>query len=112
VSQLSDKRPEPACLLSWQESLSSSRVSPRSKPLTLPSADGRLGLCYLPGKQTLGRNGTFFRRDVEADLTRLRQVHGAHLIVCLLPEAELRVRSGRGVGKDGATHTILEYLVA
>lgn len=72
---------------------------------------GRLGLCYCPGKKVgvqdndhlqhdahqlwvvqVVRSGVTHDRDLSKDLHTLREVHGVTTIVCLLNDAELRVR--------------------
>ncbi|EFJ48513.1 hypothetical protein VOLCADRAFT_104694 [Volvox carteri f. nagariensis] len=73
------------------------------------AAGGRLGLTSCPGKHISARDGTLYRRDLHADLARLRQVHGVHAVVCLLPEAELRYLKVRNYAAAVEKHD-MEYL--
>eukprot|EP00198_Chlamydomonas_reinhardtii_P002515 XP_001691851.1 predicted protein [Chlamydomonas reinhardtii] len=78
-------------------------------PATSPVTGSRLGLTVCPGKHILSRDGTLFCRDLGADLKRLREVHGADVVVALLPEAELRYLKVRDYASAVAAHG-MEYL--
>ncbi|GFR40923.1 hypothetical protein Agub_g1579 [Astrephomene gubernaculifera] len=68
------------------------------------ASGGRLGLTYCPGKHITARNGVQYARDLRADLSRLKQEHGVHVIVCLLPDAELRYLRVRDYAAAVAAH--------
>lgn len=51
-------------------------------------ARGRLGVTFAPGKQGPGVTGEW-RRDLRADLERLRSEYGASWLVCLMEQHEL-----------------------
>lgn len=50
---------------------------------------GRVGLTLAPGKHQTSQEGAPWARDLAPDLDRLVQVHEAHVLVCLLEDAEL-----------------------
>ena len=50
---------------------------------------GRVGLTFAPGKHQPGGSSGAWVRDLELDLKRLRTVHGAQHLVCLLEDHEL-----------------------
>lgn len=52
---------------------------------------GRLGLTFAPGKRAPSFQGRPWHRDLAADLERLREGHGVHVLVSLVEEDELRV---------------------
>ena len=52
---------------------------------------GWLGLCFCPGKRHV-RGGKRLERSLESDLQRLKDNFHVEVIVCLLNDAELRVR--------------------
>ncbi|GLC37995.1 Cyclin-dependent kinase inhibitor 3 [Pleodorina starrii] len=104
TSSTSSKGPSPKVVDSESHPLTVSWIPPCDT-----AAGGRLGLTYCPGKHILARDGTRYCRDVRADLARLRQVHGTHAVVCLLPEAELRYLKVRDYGSRVAEHG-MEYL--
>ena len=56
--------------------------------LETPSHPGRIGMTFAPGKHQNGMTGVW-RRDLDADLLRLREEFGATVLVCLLEEHEL-----------------------
>ncbi len=49
---------------------------------------GRLGMTFAPGKQGAGIGGSW-KRDLEADLARIHDVHGASVLVSLIEDVEL-----------------------
>lgn len=49
---------------------------------------GRLGMTIAPGKKAPGMSGEW-DRDLEKDVARLREVHDASLLVCLVTHEEL-----------------------
>ena len=51
-------------------------------------AGGRLGMTMLPGKKSAGFAGNHWR-DVEADVVRLKSVHGCNAMVVLVEDPEL-----------------------
>jgi protein-tyrosine phosphatase len=57
--------------------------------LAPPSLPGRIGMTFAPGKHQ-SRMTAVWRRDLDADLGRLRGEFGATVLVCLLEEHELR----------------------
>ena len=74
-----------------------------SHPITVSwldaaAPDGRLGLCYCPGKNVV-REGVRWARSLDEDLAHLISAHGVNVLVCLLSDAELRAI---GVGRDYA----------
>jgi protein-tyrosine phosphatase len=74
-----------------------------SHPITVSwldaaAPDGRLGLCYCPGKNVV-REGVRWARSLDEDLAHLISAHGVNVVVCLLSDAELRAI---GVGRDYA----------
>lgn len=75
--------------------------SPAQRPPGWPGCEGRLGLCFCPGKKVKKRDARVYDRDLTADLDQLQQRHGVGAIVCLLNDAELRVRPAgtRGAGR-------------
>ena len=50
---------------------------------------GRVGLTFAPGKQQADGSSGAWMRNLELDLQRLRTVHGAQHLVCLLEDHEL-----------------------
>lgn len=54
----------------------------------LEHGEGRLGLCYCPGKKVT-RRGVRWNRCLEQDLSRLKRDFGVTTLVCLLNESEL-----------------------
>lgn len=52
---------------------------------------GSLGLCFCPGKRHV-RGGKKLERDLQTDLKRLKNHYLIECLVCLLNDAELRVR--------------------
>lgn len=57
--------------------------------VTTPGVSGKLGLTIAPGKRHLGVTG-LWKRDLDADLVRLRQHFKTNVLVCLLTEEELK----------------------
>lgn len=56
----------------------------------LPGAGpGRVGLTLAPGKIATSKFGHRWARDLEADLDRLVNHHGARVLICLLEDREL-----------------------
>jgi protein-tyrosine phosphatase len=53
-----------------------------------PSLPGKIGMTFAPGKHQNGMTAVW-RRDLDADLLRLRGEFGASVLVCLLEEHEL-----------------------
>ncbi|MBX3142098.1 MAG: dual specificity protein phosphatase family protein [Trueperaceae bacterium] len=50
---------------------------------------GRLGLTFAPGKKAYGSDeGVYWDRDLRQDMERLREAHGADLLVSLLEDFE------------------------
>lgn len=73
----------------------------------LASAPGRLGVCMAPGR-TGGSHfaPTVWRRDLHADLRRLRHVHRCDVLVTLLPEGELAELGLGGIADAVGVHGI------
>lgn len=57
-------------------------------PSTVVMLPGRIGMTIAPGKKIRGIYGDW-HRDLEKDLVRIRCVHGASVLVCLVPPEEL-----------------------
>ena len=70
-----------------------SHAAPQQPHAQIPVVSGALGLCYCPGKQHT-RGGRRIARSLDADLSHLREHHKVDCLVCLLNDAELRVRLG------------------
>jgi len=64
---------------------------------------GRLGLTFLPGKQGVSTRypGRIYSRDVDADLTAMREA-GAHRLLLLVEDAELERWGDRRIVERGA----------
>lgn len=57
-------------------------------PSIVTRLPGRIGMTIAPGKQIRGIYGNW-HRDLDKDLTRIKTVHGASVLVCLLEPDEL-----------------------
>lgn len=57
-------------------------------PSIIVKLPGRIGMTIAPGKKIRGIYGNW-HRDLEKDLTRIKRVHGASVLVCLLEPEEL-----------------------
>lgn len=58
-------------------------------PTHATGTKGKLGMTLCPGRNSIGRTGDY-QRDLRADLTRLRDVHGAKVLVCTIERHEFR----------------------
>lgn len=66
---------------------------------------GRLGLTFAPGKHAGTSLGDYrWERDLDADLGRLREVHRADVLVCLLADDELARWRVPGLRDAAARH--------
>ena len=63
-------------------------LEPADVPLLGTAFGGRLGMTFLPGKHAAGLAGEH-RRDLAADLDRLRDVHRCDVLLVLVEDAEL-----------------------
>ena len=83
-------------------------LDPADAPLFGSAFGGRLGMTFLPGKRASGLAGEH-RRDLAADLDRLRDVHRADVLLVLVEDAELE-RFGVAALPDAAAARGLELL--
>lgn len=74
----------------------------------LPGVPGRLGLAMAPGRRDRTADATW-RRDLHADLRRLRHVHQADVLVTLVPDDELEALGVPDLADAVAVHA-LEHL--
>ena len=74
--------------------------APQQPHAQVTVVSGALGLCYCPGKQH-SRGGRRIARSLDTDLSRLREHHKVDCLVCLLNDAELRVRPGGWSDRHG-----------
>jgi len=77
-------------------------------PVSALGLSGRIGLTIAPGKHSAGVAGSW-ARDLDEDLTRLRDVFGTRTLVSLVEDAEL---SQLGIGDlvERATRASIELL--
>jgi len=83
-------------------------LDPADVPLLGSAFGGRLGMTFLPGKHAAGLAGEH-RRDLAADLDRLRDAHGADVLLVLVEDAELE-RFGVAGLPDAAAPRGIELL--
>lgn len=57
-------------------------------PASVLALPGRLGMTFAPGKCTIGMRA-IWQRDLDADLTRIREVYRADVLATLLEEPEM-----------------------
>lgn len=74
----------------------------------LPGVPGRLGIAMAPGRCDRTADATW-RRDLHADLRRLRHAHRADVLVTLLPDTELDALGIADLAEAVAAHD-LEHL--
>ena len=81
---------------------------------TVSAPTGRLGMTFLPGKRADGMAGRH-ERDLEMDVTRLRDVHGVDTLVLLVEDHELTSLGAPGIvdvvrahGIDVIRHPIVD----
>ena len=82
-------------------------LDPTDLPL-LESSFATLGMTFLPGKRASGIAGEHWR-DLDADLDRLREIHGCDVLVLLVEDAELE-RFGVARVPDAAASRGIELL--
>jgi protein-tyrosine phosphatase len=71
-------------------------------PAEIVPTPGRIGLTFAPGKCQVGGSG-LWQRDIDKDLTRLREYYRTDILVSLIEEhefEELKIRTLRERAKD------------
>jgi ADP-ribosyl-[dinitrogen reductase] hydrolase len=66
---------------------------------------GRIGMTFAPGKTDWGASG-LWERDLEVDLTRLREVYRTHVLISLVEDHELESLRISGLADAAAWHNI------
>jgi protein-tyrosine phosphatase len=73
--------------------------------LDAPSLPGKIGMTFAPGKHQNGMTANW-RRDLDADLLRLREEFKASVLVCLLEEHELTAVKIKQLPDEATQHGI------